>query len=600
MYEFKSEDVRSFALFINAETHIKGNELFFKYCPYCNGGEHNDKDTFSVNLDNGTFKCFRASCGHQGHFVELARDFNFTLDNDYKERKNKIPQNYVPNPNQAVYTYFQGRGISKEIVDRYKLTADKTNKNNVVFPFIDENGIIQFYKIRNMNFRKGIDKAKEWSSKSEISTPILFGMAQCKNFETLIITEGQIDSLSIAECDIDNAVSVPTGALGFTWLKHCYDWMLNFKKIIVFGDYENGEITLLEKLRASFPTKIYSVRTQDYLCEKDANAILVKYGKDAIHKCINNAEIQDIKHVVKLSSVKSVNLNEMKKIKTGIYELDKVLGGLFLGQVTLLSGKRGEGKSTFGSQLICEALEQGYPTFIYSGELPNYFFKNWLDLQLAGGKNITTIINEFGDEQYYLKKDVTDKIGKWYDDKAFIFDNRVIEKDEHIDLLKIICDAISRYDIKLVFLDNLMAALDTDPASDIYRAQSEFVKALSRIAKQYNVAILLVAHPKKSTGEFNNDTVSGSADITNAVDNVLNYERCTNAGENVDSKLTITKHRNTGHLLLNKDAIQLAYSKCSKRIISTKHFTDKVYGCFKEQDKETAENISLDNVEIPF
>ena len=67
MYEFNSDDVIRFSEFINAKVNRKGNELFFKYCPYCNGGKH-DTETMSVNLDNGTFKCFRSSCGKQGHF----------------------------------------------------------------------------------------------------------------------------------------------------------------------------------------------------------------------------------------------------------------------------------------------------------------------------------------------------------------------------------------------------------------------------------------------------------------------------------------------------------------------------------------------------
>ena len=40
----------------------------------------------------------------------------------------------------------------------------------------------------------------------------------------------------------------------------------------------------------------------------------------------------------------------------------------------------------------------------------------------------------------------------------------------------------------------------------------------TKIAKKYEVVVLLVAHPRKSNGQFKNDSVSGSADITNAVD----------------------------------------------------------------------------------
>lgn len=77
-YEFNRNDVYGFARTISTDVKEKGNELFFKYCPYCHGGGK-DKDTFSINLDNGAFKCFRSSCSKQGHFVELARDFGYNL-----------------------------------------------------------------------------------------------------------------------------------------------------------------------------------------------------------------------------------------------------------------------------------------------------------------------------------------------------------------------------------------------------------------------------------------------------------------------------------------------------------------------------------------
>ena len=78
-YELKREDILGLANKLNAETFEKGDELFFKWCPYCHGSGH-DKNTFSINLKTGTFHCFRSSCGRQGHFVQMAKDFSFPLD----------------------------------------------------------------------------------------------------------------------------------------------------------------------------------------------------------------------------------------------------------------------------------------------------------------------------------------------------------------------------------------------------------------------------------------------------------------------------------------------------------------------------------------
>lgn len=577
MYEYKQNDVFDFANFIGAETHEKGNELFFKYCPHCKGGGK-DTDTFSINLSSGVFKCFRASCDYHGHFVELARDFEFKLEQE-QTRYKKLPQKTIESKPKAI-EFLESRGISADVCKKYKITTQKENENVLVFPFYDEQGILQFVKYRKTDFVKGKDKCKEWCEKD--TKPILFGMAQCEDFTKLVITEGQLDSLSVAECGIKNAVSVPTGAVGFTWLSHCWDWINKFEEIVVFGDNENGKITLVETLEKRIQGKVKCVRPDDYLCEKDANDILRKYGKDAIIKAIENAELREVKYVKRLANVETVNLSELPKIKTGIRNLDRICGGLLMGHITLLSGKRGEGKSTLMSQFVAQAIDQNNAVFVYSGELPNYHFKSWLDLQIAGNKNIQSAVNEYGDNEYYLLPNTIEKINEWYYDKAYIFDNTAITDDEYTGLLKVITDAICRYDIKLVCIDNLMTAMECDVNSDLYRQQSTFVKNLEKLAQQYDVAIVLVAHPKKTQGDFDNDTVSGSSDITNAVSFVINYQRA-NESDNCDSKLMVTKNRMSGKLLTGENAIKLYYSEKSKRIVSNENENIE-FGCFKKQD----------------
>lgn len=579
MYDFKSKDVFDFASFIGAETKQKGNELFFKYCPQCHGGG-DDKDTFSVNLQTGAFKCFRASCDYHGHFVELARDFGYKLDNEQERKYRRLPQPKIESKPKAI-EYLESRGISAEVAKRYKITTQTHNENILVFPFYDDQNVLQFVKYRKTNFDKHFDKNKEWCEAETM--PILFGMAQCEDFTRLVITEGQIDSLSLATCGIKNAVSVPTGALGFTWLANCWDWINKFQEVVVFGDYEKGKITLIETLEKRLQMKVKCVRPQDYLCEKDANDILRKYGKEAIIRAVEGAELRDVKYVKRLATVEAVNLRDLPKIRTGIRPLDRVCGGLLRGHVVLLSGKRGEGKSTFMSQLVAEAIEQDNAVFVYSGELPNYHFKNWLDLQIAGANHICTTRNEYNDEEYYLTEGCVKKINAWYYDKAFIFDNSAVSDDEYEGLIKVMVDAICRYDIKLVCIDNLMTAMDGDPNTDIYRQQSTFVKKLEKLAQQYDVAIILVAHPKKSNAAFDNDTVSGSSDITNAVSFVFNYQRA-DYGDECDSYLMVTKNRMNGKLMAGDKAIPLYYSEKSKRISADPNDV-KEYGCFRSAEK---------------
>ena len=81
-YEFNPDDVKRFIDHVGIPTYQRGNELTFKYCPYCRGSEK-DKKTFSINMDTGVFQCFRSSCGAKGNMIRLAKDFGFSLSNGY-------------------------------------------------------------------------------------------------------------------------------------------------------------------------------------------------------------------------------------------------------------------------------------------------------------------------------------------------------------------------------------------------------------------------------------------------------------------------------------------------------------------------------------
>lgn len=590
-YVFNRQDAYELAQTLKAETYQKGNELFFKTCPKCNGGlASHDKNTFSINLSNGLFKCFRSTCGYSGHFVELARDFNFPLDFGEAKVFRKLPQKKITSKPDAV-AYLEKRGIGSEVTNRYRVTVRTDNPNILVFPFYDENNVLVSVKYRHTRPKK--DGPKEWFEKD--TKPILFGMAQCHGFDRLIITEGQIDSLSVAEAGCSNACSVPTGAKGFTWLTYCWDWIIQFKEVIVFGDCEKGTVTLADTLQARLPQTVKTVRVADYLGEKDANDILQKYGKEAVRKAIENAEVIIPSNIKDLSQVKAIDINSLPKIFTNIREVDRVIGGMAFGQLIVLTGKRGEGKSTFMSQLIAEALDQSQNVFVYSGELADFHFRRWLDYQLAGAKHITETVNSFGDTDYLLSDEVSEKIGNWYKGRAFIYDNSYIpqNKSEIETLPQTVEKVVTKFGVSLVCIDNLMTAMDTVTQNDnLNLAQGNFVTELKKLAIKYNIVIVLVAHPRKSNADFVNDDVSGSSDITNRADIVMSYKRVDRA-EGSGGSLVITKNRLKGVLAVGENAIPLLYSPKTKRIFSETS-RPKCYGW--ESEKQENELLIFDDL----
>lgn len=611
-YEFKESDAWDFSRSSGIAAKQKGEELQFLSCPYCRGGRNGDKGTFSINLRTGQFKCLRSSCSVSGNMVTLAKDFDwFSLGRDvdayYKagnrhkyRRFQKKTEPIKPKP--AAVTYLESRGISSGTTEKYQITVQTKNENVLVFPFLDAAGVMQFVKYRKTDFDREKDTAKEWCEAN--CKPILFGMYQCDpGDKTLIMTEGQIDSLSVAESGIENAVSVPTGKNGFTWVPYCWDWLQQFETLIVFGDNENGSITLLDDMKRRFRGTIKAVKQQDYKGCKDANELLQKYGKEAVRRAVERAECVPVQRIIRLSDVKTVDLFSLPKISTGFKTLDKVLaGGIYLGQTVIVTGKRGDGKSTFTSQILVNALDQGIRVLAYSGELPDYFFKRWMDFQAAGKHNVIDRAAENGNISYFVTNEKISKIEEWYRERAYLYDNQSTSDDELEDLLQTIEKAVQQYGIQLVLLDNLMTALDVGMSVDLYRAQSKFVDKLVKMAKRLQVAVILVVHPRKNRfGNDDTDEVSGSADITNKVDIVMTYKRNLASFENAERVVTVSKNRLTGKLAVGEAAVPLYYDEASKRICEDKADFIKPYGWEKDEDgfiQITQEQAG--QMEIPF
>ena len=605
MYKFKTEDARRFAKEQGIRTKIVGNELRFNKCPYCRSEK--DKDTFAINLDTGMFKCMRASCAAHGNMLTLHKDFGFSLGseaNEYYDRSRSFrtfPKKEKPLPKDKALEYMASRGISKTTCEHYNITTSKDNDNVLVFPFYDEADNLTFVKFRKTDFDPEKDKNKEWCMRD--TKPILFGMSQCNmDNPVLIMTEGQIDSLSVVEAGYENAVSVPTGKNGFSWVPYCWDWLQKFKTLIIFGDKEGDNITLLDDMTTRFHGLVKHVRLEDYKDCKDANDILRKYGKEQVRKCIENAVPAEVKEIKDIIEVKRVNLADLEKFNTGLQALNRVIGGFYMGQVILLTGERGKGKSTLASQFGTMAVKAGYNTFFYSGELMDWYFRNWLDMQVAGDRFINKIRNPYGTYDYSVDGAVYSNIERWYAGKIKIYDNNIVREDEHEDLLGTIQKAITRYSCRVIFIDNLMTAIDDDIASDLYRQQTAFVRKLTHIAKQFNVLIFLIAHPKKNQSgkyTFTNDDVAGSSNITNLVDVVLRYDAPNHEQEyddetpRPDRVLQVYKNRLTGKVKL--DGIGLYYQESSKRISEDKMTFDWELGweseCFTSK---------IEQMEIPF
>ena len=215
--------------------------------------KHNETNP-SMSFDSKTnkFKCF--SCGasvdifeHYQEYYNLSfleasksiiKDFNLNIDINIKQserRARKSPTKHN-SYNNKVLSYCNKRGISKATLD---YTGIKENKDNVCFEYKNELGehIANKYRFTSKNAKPKM----LFEADTNINT--LFNMDKVNPSETLVITEGEFDTLALIEAGYKNSVSIPSGVNSTNqWITTNWDFLEQFEEIIIWFDNDEAGI----------------------------------------------------------------------------------------------------------------------------------------------------------------------------------------------------------------------------------------------------------------------------------------------------------------------------------------------------------------------
>jgi twinkle protein len=254
-----------------------------------------------------------------------------------------------------------------------------------------------------------------------------------------------------------------------------------------------------------------------------------------------------------------------RSFSTGFNPLDREIGGLEKGNLTILTGRTGHGKSTFMGQMALGLLNDGARVCFYSGELKARDFQAWILNQAAGPNYLDSYVDRFGKTRYRVEDWIKERIKAWLLEKEFLlYDNSIVKSSERNSIIERFATARNIYGCNMFFVDNLMSAkIQIDQERDFYRAQSNFVQTLKEFALTNDAHIVLAAHPRKDASGSWNDQVSGSGNITNLADCVLAVTRLT--GKDHDADIDISKGRMWG----DTGAIAFNFDKNSRRFVLT-------------------------------
>lgn len=243
-------------------------------------------------------------------------------------------------------------------------------------------------------------------------------------------------------------------------------------------------------------------------------------GKFEPFQPINETEEKG-KKWMSMKDVKRVDIAELLSIPTGYHELDKKIIGLFAGELTVLSGLNASGKTSWLNCLALNVIQQGFKVGIWSGEMQDWRFQGWLN-QMAAGKNYVRKKEGF-ENFYYTPSKVCEQIDAWVDNKLFLYNNSYGARWEQ--LFNDIKELVEKEGVQLIVLDNLAALCIDGYESGTYANQTKFILDVKDYAKQKNIHVILVAHPRKQNDFLRKESISGTADLTNIADNVFLIHR---------------------------------------------------------------------------
>lgn len=583
-------------------------------CPF----HQEDHASFIYNKKAFNFRCF-GSCGRSydildvfmykgATYAEACKKLFELAEMPYSfgelgvktKRHYRYPREVPCTDKSKVYAYFQQRKISRETLDYADVRQD--SEGNAVFNYYDTNDVLTMVKYKPSH-KVQHGQAKCWCQQNSDTAPLLFNMNRININSPLLICEGEPDCLSAIEAGFKNAVSVPLGSSNLHWIDENLEWLDQFDSIIICADNDDAGVKMQKECvprLGSWRTKVVDIPAipigSTGRVTKDLNEILYVCGKDKVLELILDAKDSPVPSVADLSDVEPTEYENVDGVTTGLKAIDDELMRLFFGTLTIVSGQPGSGKSSLLTQLACNSLDNDIGTWLFSGELPNGVEKSWFNYIFAGPRNITDAISRRGNPYKKISTTTLAEINKTYKGRWHIYRD---DYDNTLNkLIASMTDTVRKYGARCLILDNFMC-IDTETSEEELRSQTDTIKKLIEFAKKYQVAVILVCHPRKMDAGTNVGIydIAGTSNIVNLAHRTIGLRRVTDAERENAAKysekrrqllkydviVTIVKDRMFGRQNID---VGLYYDPASRRFFGDMDEYDRRFSWDKKEYKE--------------
>lgn len=432
---------------------------------------------------------------------------------------------------------------------------------------------------KGLRYSKSIDYLSKKAKLGITNNPLTFerlypypmGVHRCnEKRDVLYITTNEWDMLTIAQVRPlnYNIIAVINGLDDYTAISNAFDFIHEFERVVLIPT-SNTQKWLYEANKRIYDSNT-EVKTVSMAYLRDCNSVndfFIKYGDEETSRMLaglmTDLEEIGVPGVSDISTIKPEDKAHIRKYFTQIDMIDGKTGGLESGHLWLITGHTGNGKSEFAMQLSLSVVQQEGKVFYYAGEETKERFLSKLELKLADQKDIIKTPRKlYGgrysafDFDYSVTSETDYQIKKWLRNKYFIYDDQFKKGNLVENVIEMLENMHKEKGVTVFFLDNLMTLTSEIDTQKLNSVQTELTNALVNFCKNYNVTVVLVAHPNKSSElEIQNKDVSGSFNVVNLASVVITVRRATSKemeeakgkGQHVyNSFISCTKDRPTG------------------------------------------------------
>lgn len=485
-------------------------------CPQCSHQRRKANDQcLSVNVDEGVWKCHH--CGWSGSLLSDSAD---RIEPPINKPSSPPPTDLPDN----VIKWFATRGINENTLMNEQIGY---KDRWIQFPFFKQGEIV------NIKSRTADKKFKQTKNAEKC----FYRFDHMQGMETIIITEGEMDALSLVQVGFNNVVSIPDGAISpntkasdvkFSYLLSAEEHLMNAKTVILAMDDDAPGHAMRDELsRRIGREKCYRVMYPSDC--KDMNDVLINHGEERIIELITDAHPYPIDGVITIADIEEDTIDLLNKpdhlgLSTGWSGLDPHYR-ISHSEVTVITGIPNMGKSEWMDALMINMVQSHLWKFgIFSAE--NFPVKHHLLKLLA----------KFTGTPFWGEDRMTDKVAR---DSMSIL-------DDHIKFIGTQEDSVTIESIleqaKILNYRYGLSALVIDPWNTVehkFRQGESETNYVSRIlatlntfAKVHEIHIWVVAHPRKMENDVDRKPVvpspydiSGSANWFNKCDNAITVHR---------------------------------------------------------------------------